>query len=110
MPNKYKITIKISETETQQKILSSKDEICKALNISISALNNFLLGRTKHKFDYLTIEKITVEDEKKELTDEEKEEKRKKQREANKRFNERRKEDRIAHQKKSVLSALLALP
>ena len=110
---KYKLIYTISETDKKEKILDTKDDICKALGISISALNNFLIGRTKHKFDYLTIEKIHTpppKRERKPLTDEEKEERKIKQREANKRFNERRKKERHETQKKTIIDALDKIP
>ncbi len=110
---KYKVIIKINDTENKEKLLDSKDEVCKVLGISIASLNNILMGRTKHKFDYLTIEKELIPAKpkiKKELTDEEKEIKLMKQREVNKRFQEKIKRERHEMHKTNILSALDKLP
>ena len=116
MPNyKYKLTIKVSDTENQERILARKEDICTTLGMSISALNNFMLGRTKQKYDYLTIERVFMPDEKKkvepkELTDEEKEEKKQRVKEINKKYYDKRRQSQLEDRKKKIVDAVIAIP
>ena len=59
MPYKYRLTITKDNTITEQYI-DNKTELCSILNVSMSALNNILLGRVKNKYNFLKIEKIFI--------------------------------------------------
>ena len=54
---KYRLTIKNDDSFSIH-IIDTKNDICKLMNISMSALNSILSGKVKHKYNFLTIERI----------------------------------------------------
>ena len=69
----------------------------------MSALNNFLLGRTKNKFNFIIIEKISYQNN---LTEEQLNLKINKQREANKRYYLKKQKQKNKKFKESILLSI----
>jgi len=100
----YKVTIKLDDNNFQIKYVKSRTELAKLLNVSKNTLDNIIANRIKNKYNFITIERIHLE----EPNSVDIESKKEAQRQANKRFNEKKKNKTQHELKLKILSSFTA--